>query len=462
VNGSAERPRPTRDGQGLAARRAALEVLAAVEEDGTYANLVLPSVLDAAGLEGRDAALTTDLVAGTLRGQGTLDLVLDAASSRPVTALDPPVRRILRLGAYQLLDAGTAPHAAVSTAVALAKQGPHRRAAPFVNAVLRRVATADRATWVARVAPDPAVDPIGALAVEHAHPRWVVDALLDALDGDEPRLVEELAANNERPAVTLAVRRDDPAVRAELDAAGCRPGRWASTAAVLPAGRPGALAAVRSGAVGVQDEGSQVVTLALAGLPIDGRDARWLDACAGPGGKAALLAALAADRPALLLAAERHPHRARLVRQALREQGGSAGVVAADSTAGPWRPASFDRVLLDAPCTGLGALRRRPEARWRRTAEDLERLVALQRVLLASALDAVRPGGLVGYVTCSPLRAETIDVVDAVLRGRPDAEQVPLDGLHAAVPGSARGPAAQLWPGRHGTDAMFLAVLRRR
>jgi 16S rRNA (cytosine967-C5)-methyltransferase len=220
---------------------------------------------------------------------------------------------------------------------------------------------------------------------------------------------------------------------------------------------------VAEGRAGVQDEGSQLVALALAGAPLDGPDLHWLDLCAGPGGKAALLAGLAAGRGAGVLANERLPHRADLVRRALRGADGVLGVVTGDGTRPAWLPGSFDRVLVDAPCTGLGALRRRPEARWRRQPSDLDALVPLQQALLSSALDAVRPGGVVIYATCSPVLAETSGVVSAVLAGRDDAV---LEDATALLPEVAdcAGPLPgtfQLWPHRHGTDAMFGALLRK-
>ena len=220
--------------------------------------------------------------------------------------------------------------------------------------------------------------------------------------------------------------------------------------------------AVREGRAGVQDAGSQLVALALGRAAVDGRDDRWLDLCAGPGGKAALLAALATQRGARLLANERLPHRARLVAQAMRATTGD--VVVGDGTRPPWSEAAFDRVLVDAPCTGLGALRRRPESRWRRRPGDIGDLVPLQRALLGSALDSVRPGGVVLYATCSPAVAETAGVVRAVLEHRTDAV---LEDATVLVPealdaGSRHlAGAVQLWPHRHGTDAMFMALLRR-
>ncbi|HEX2313038.1 MAG TPA: rRNA cytosine-C5-methyltransferase, partial [Thermomonospora sp.] len=189
----------------------------------------------------------------------------------------------------------------------------------------------------------------------------------------------------------------------------------------------------------------------------------WLDLCAGPGGKAGVLSALAARRDARLLACDVQPHRAALVRRAVDDR---TGVAVVDGTVPAWRPGAFDRVLLDAPCTGLGALRRRPEARWRRQPSSVAELGPLQRALLGSALDAVRPGGVVAYVTCSPHLAETRVVVDDVLRRRDDVERLDSPAVLAEVAagdlgGLGGGPYAQFWPHRHGTDAMFLALLRR-
>jgi 16S rRNA (cytosine967-C5)-methyltransferase len=209
----------------------------------------------------------------------------------------------------------------------------------------------------------------------------------------------------------------------------------------------------------VQDEGSQLVAVALAAAQLEGRDERWLDLCAGPGGKAALLASLAEERGARLVANEVQPHRADLVRRALSGAEGVEEVTAYDGRRPPWEAGWFDRVLVDAPCSGLGALRRRPEARWRRQHSDLADLVPLQRDLLASALDLVRPGGVVLYATCSPVIAETAEVVDHVLASR----AAELEPVALTVP-DATGPmpgTIQLWPHRHATDAMFMAQLRR-
>ena len=437
-------------------RLAAYDVLRAVSADDAYANLVLPQVLRERGLSGRDAALTTELVGGTLRGQGTYDAIVASLASR---AVDPPVLDALRLGTHQLLGMRVPGHAAVATTVDLVRHRVGHRPAGFVNAILRKVSAHDLDGWVRRVAPDPATDPTGHLAVAASHPRWVVEALAAAL-ARPGELDALLAADNERPRVTLVAR---PGLSTVSELGG-RP-TLSPLGVTLDGGDPGEVPAVRDGRAGVQDAGSQLVALALARAGVDGTDSRWLDLCAGPGGKAALLAALAAGRGARVLAAERQPHRAQLVRQALRATtAGVAGVVAADGTRPAWADRGFDRVLVDAPCSGLGALRRRPESRWRRRPEDLAELVPLQRALLDSALDATRAGGVVLYATCSPVVAETVDVVRATLAGRddvrledagplvPEAEDASCAGLPEAV---------QLWPHRHATDAMFLALLRK-
>ncbi|HEY9565932.1 MAG TPA: RsmB/NOP family class I SAM-dependent RNA methyltransferase [Nocardioides sp.] len=313
-------------------------------------------------------------------------------------------------------------------------------------------------------------DPVGFAAIPHAHPVWVVEELRRSLRalGAADELEALLAADNAAPKVTLVARPGTSTVE-ELRAAGAEPTGRSPHALVLDSGDPGAIGAVAEGRAGVQDEGSQLVALALAHVGLEGRDERWLDTCAGPGGKSALLAALAGQRGAHLLASERQEHRAGLVRRATRTStAGLLGVVVADGTRPAWAPGSFDRVIVDAPCSGLGALRRRPESRWRRSPKDIAELVPLQTDLLANALDSVRPGGVVAYVTCSPVLAETSGVVESVLARRDDVRLLDAEQALLSVSGVALekvgGPlpgTVQLWPHRHGTDAMFLALLTR-
>lgn len=446
--------------QADSARELAYEVLRAVRENDAYANLVLPSLLAKRHLATRDAAFATELAYGTLRGQGSYDEILRVNVSRPLDKLDPRVLDVLRLGTHQLLAMRVGSHAAVDQSVNLVRAHVGHAPTGLVNAVLRKVGTHDLASWLARVAPDREADPVGHLAVSHSHPRWVVEAFRDALGGDLAETAALLAADNERPTVTLVAKPGRSDVE-ELCTLGAHPARWAPTAAVLESGAPAALAPVREGRAGVQDEGSQLVALALAAAPLDGPDARWLDLCAGPGGKAALLGGLARQRGAHLLAVERQPHRARLVARAVAD---TAFVVVGDGIRPAWRSGlagSFDRVLADVPCSGLGALRRRPEARWRRQPTDLESLRPLQEALLESALAAVRPGGVVAYVTCSPHRSETRDVVAAVMARTGNVEQLDARTCLPGVDRLGDGPDVQLWPHRHGTDAMYLALLRR-
>ena len=454
-------------------RRAAVDLLRAVEERDAYANLLLPALLRERGLTGRDAALATELSYGTLRGQGSYDAILAICSDRDLAAIDPPLRLVLRLGAHQLLATRVRPHAAVATSVDLARYVAGPRPAGFVNAVLRRVAAHDLQAWLEIAAPRRADDLIGHLSVRYSHPRWIVTALSAALSEHESGGLAEteaaLAADGARPAVTLCAV-PGRAERAELVAAGCEPARWSEVGAYLPEGDPAGVAAVAQARAAVQDEASQLAALALARTPTTGTDSmRWLDVCAGPGGKARLLAALAGRGGACLLAADAREHRARLVRAALRgtdaTQPGRAAAIAADGTAPAWRPGSFDRVLADVPCSGLGALRRRPEARWRRSPQDVTELSGLQAQLLSTALDSARPGGVVAYVTCSPHLAETRDVVGSVLAGRSDVAVLDAPAVLAEVPGlrcpGPDGRFAQFWPHRHGTDAIFLALLQR-
>jgi 16S rRNA (cytosine967-C5)-methyltransferase len=429
-----------------APRLAAYDVLVAVRVDDAYANLVLPQLLRERQITGRDAAFTTELVGGTLRGQGSYDAIVDHLAGRPP---DPAVRDALRLGAHQLLGMRVPDHAAVASTVELVRNRVGHKPAGFTNALMRRISERDLDGWMELI--DASQD------VRYSHPSWIVVELARAL-GRPDELEAMLAADNERPRVTLVARPGLSTV-AELGGVSTSVSPLGVT---LESGDPGAIPAVRDGRAGVQDAGSQLVALAMTRAPVEGRDERWLDLCAGPGGKAALLAALATQRGARVLANERLPHRARLVAQALRATTGD--VIAGDGTRPAWNEGTFDRVLVDAPCSGLGALRRRPESRWRRRAEDLEALVPLQRALLDSALDSVRAGGVVVYATCSPVVAETAEVVEAVLAGRSDAH---LEDAISLVPevedaeSAHLAGAVQLWPHRHGTDAMFFMVLRR-
>ncbi|MEU4809199.1 transcription antitermination factor NusB [Nocardia fluminea] len=438
------------------AREVALDVLRAVRERDAYANLALPKLLRERKISGRDAAFATELTYGASRSQGQLDAVISACAGRPVDEIDGPILDILRLGVYQLLRTRTGAHAAVDTSVDLASAEFGQGRAGFVNAVLRRAGEKTAEEWIAELAP---ADPVGKLAFEHAHPKWIAQSFADALGAQAGELDALLKADDERPVVHLVARPGEITAEELALVTGGEEGRWSPYAVYLDGGDPGLLEPVRDGIASVQDEGSQLVALALTRAPLAGPDkGRWLDLCAGPGGKAALLGALAAIDLFTVDAVEPAEHRAELVRKSTRNL--PVTVHVADGRDSGLTP-GYDRVLVDAPCTGLGALRRRPEARWRRTPADVAELVTLQRELLTAAWDLVRPGGVVVYSTCSPHLAETVSVVADFVR-RTGAEELDSREFLPGVTDLGDGPSAQLWPHRHGTDAMFLATLRKK
>lgn len=438
-----QRPRGSRD--------VALQVLKSVRKDDAYANLLLPVVIAEAKLDARDAALATELTYGTMRWQGFYDAIARQCVEREWAEVDPDLVDVLRLGIHQLLHMRIPAHAAVDTSCELAKRvgapGGAKGRIGFVNAVLRKVAVRDVEQWQADFDE----------SISMSHPAWIVRAYQDALGERRAELHELLVANNEpsRPSLVARPGRITPELlTAHPDV---EPGRWSPLSGTLMRGAPELIDAVRAGHAGVQDEGSQLVALALTRVPIDEPDLHWLDMCAGPGGKAALLEGLAHERGAELTAVEIHPHRAELVQASLM----NSTVLVGDARLRPWGEEKFDRIMVDAPCTGIGALRRRPDARWRRSPADLTQLGPLQRELLNCALDAVRPGGVVAYVTCSPHLVETQDVVRACTRNRTDVTILNAADFLPEIPDASDGPYVQLWPHRHGTDAMFLALIQR-
>ena len=481
-------------------------MLRAVQVDDAYANLLLPARIRRAGLSARDAAFATELTYGSIRMLGRYDAIVGVASGRRVDNIESDVLDVMRLGVHQLLGMRTPTHAAVSATVELAREVGARRATGFVNAVLRKVAARTDDEWDALVTEGRSGDAL--LATRWSHPSWVVAALRDALAAERSRdeLAALLAADNVAPRVQLValpgLATDDDVRTATVgtatdgeagtdeetrtddgagadDEAGTAPPVRTSEADAGPvspvgirgtAGDPARVPGVAAGRLRVQDEGSQLAALALTRSSAVRAGERWLDMCAGPGGKAALLAAEAVQGGATLVANELVPARAGLVRRALATVAGDDTVTVVEGDGrrfGKPGDEPFDRILLDAPCTGLGALRRRPEARWRKQPEDVPELAALQAELLDAAVRALAPGGTLAYVTCSPHLAETRGQVDALLERHGDVlEQLDTAGVVRSVaardPQVADGPTVQLWPHRIGTDAMFVALFRRR
>jgi 16S rRNA (cytosine967-C5)-methyltransferase len=437
------------------ARRAAFDLLRALSERDAYANLALPALLRERGITGRDAAFATELAYGACRTRGLLDAVIARAAGRPPERIDPVLLDLLRLGAYQLLRTRVGEHAAVSTTVEQAGIEFDAARAGFVNGVLRTIGARDERSWVDELAPPAESDPVGHSAFTHAHPRWIAQAFADALGPDAAELDALLASDDERPLVHLAARPGALSAGELAHAVDGMVGRYSPYAVYLPGGDPGLLAPVRDGLALVQDEGSQLVARAMTLAPLDVDGGRWLDLCAGPGGKTALLAAVGAETGASVTAVEPNERRAELVEQ--NTHGLPVDVLRVDGRDPRIEP-GFDRVLVDVPCTGLGALRRRPEARWRRQPGDVPALTRLQRELLASAIRLTRPGGVVLYATCSPHLAETVGVVADALRRHP-VTALDTRPFFPGVEALGDGPHVQLWPHRHGTDAMFAAAV---
>lgn len=458
------------------ARLVAFEVLRAVAAEDAYANLVLPSRIRDHGLDKRDAGFATELSYGALRGQGTYDAILARCVDRPLDQLDPAILDALRIGVHQLLAMRVPAHAALDQTVGLARAVIGAGPSALINAVLRKVTAHTLEEWLELLVAGES-DETKIASLRYSHPEWIVRAMRQSLVAhgrSAAEINDLLEADNAAPVVNLVALPGLGSLDEALEN-GATPGELVEGSALSSGGDLGRLASVREGSTRVQDVGSQLVARAMAavetttGAGSHGDGERWLDLCAGPGGKAALLGALARQQGATLLANEPAPHRAKLVSQALSAVPEDAWRVRTGDgrEVGAEQPESFDRVLVDVPCSGLGALRRRPESRWRRTPKDLADLGPLQRALLKSALDAVRPGGVVAYVTCSPHPAETTAVVTDALRKRDDLELLDAGAVLDRVSltgnlGAGHDSTAQLWPHIHSTDAMFLALIRKK
>ncbi len=453
------------------ARSVAYQTLLSVENDDAYANLLLPKLLKQAKLEARDSGMAQELAFGTLRRQGTYDRIIEIAAGRKLADITGPAKILLRLGAHQLLGMRVSAHAAINETVNLAKEVASQGAVGFVNGCLRRVSERDLDQWLAAITAE-VTDQAELLAVTYSHPAWVVRALQKGLeaDGRGSELAQLLESDNVAPKVNLVAL---PGLALEDDVADLAPTAASPVGFELEGGDPGRLESVIEGRMRVQDAGSQLAALALSRFGEDANRERsgelWLDMCAGPGGKAALLAAEARLHGAKLTASELQPHRTSLVVSALGQSGLIDGVEIVTTDAREWgnaTPNKFDRILLDAPCSGLGALRRRPEARWRKQPKDIGELSRLQEQLLTSAWLALKPGGVLAYVTCSPHIGETASVIEWAVRKFGDTfEQLDtaatLRQINPELELNDSRKSVQLWSHIHGTDDMFIALIRK-
>ncbi|MCS4489276.1 MFS transporter [Corynebacterium sp. ES2794-CONJ1] len=435
------------------ARAVAFDIIYRVNEEGAYANLALPQLLRDYRLKRRDAAFATELTYGLLRVQGVVDAVIAHCSSRPLPEIDKGVLAALRLGTYQLLYTRVDPYAAVDSTVTLVGAIGQEKAKGFSNAILRHISRKDKEKLLESLTPHGELE---AIAFRHAHPEWIARSFAEILGLGE--LEEALHADSLRPTVHLVARPGEISAEELAAITGGEIGKYSPYAVYLKSGDPGRLEPVREGLAAVQDEGSQLIARALVEAELEGDDTgRWADLCAGPGGKTALIASLARMEGARVDAVELQPHRAQLVAQTVRNL--PVTVHTADGRDSGLQP-GFDRILVDAPCSGLGALRRRPEARWRKQEADITQLSTLQYELLESAITLVRPGGVVVYSTCSPDLRETRAIVDKAVEKLPVTE---CDAHPFALGMEQTGDelSVQMWPHRHGTDAMFFAVLRK-
>ena len=433
-----------------AARLLAFDLLTEVNRNEGYSNLLLPQALNASKLEDRDRSLVTELLYGTIRMQGKHDWVLSQISDRPWSEVDPGIIDICRLGVHQIHEMRIPDHAAVAATVEVARKRIGESKASFVNALLRSVTRKSIEDWFSPL--EAIIDPVERFSIQYSHPEWIVSAYFDLLkDWDE---VEAALKINNEPATPTLVSWPGFSTQQDLIDIGGEPTDF-SPYGVHWKGNPGSLDLIKARKIGVQDEGSQLVAEVFA-KAADG--ASWLDLCAGPGGKAALLSSIARQRDIRFTANEISAARAVLVSQVVHGD----RVLVSDGRSIGASSEKFDAILIDAPCTGLGALRRRPEVRWRRTMQDLRALTQLQRELVDSAIQALKPGGVLGYATCSPHLAETSIQIADIRKKHLEVRQIDVDQfLPPTLHGATRDGAMSLWTHKHGTDAMYLALFRK-
>jgi 16S rRNA (cytosine967-C5)-methyltransferase len=434
-----------------ASRLLAFDLMSEVNQNEGYSNLLVPQALGASSLDDRDRSLVTELVYGTIRMQGKHDWILKQISDRPFSEIDPGIIDVARLGIHQIHEMRVPDHAAVSSTVEVARKRLGESKASFVNAILRSVVRKSKEEWFEPLQQES--DQINRLSILYSHPEWIISAYFDLLKNwDE---VEQALKVNNEPATPTLVSWPGYSTVEDLVSLGALPTEFSSFGAHWK-GNPGALDLVKSRKAGVQDEGSQLVAEIFSKAA---QGSSWLDMCAGPGGKAALLSSLARDRSISFTANEISNSRAELVRQVVH----GSQVLVGDGRDFGKGEIKYDAILIDAPCTGLGALRRRPEVRWRRNLQDLRELTQLQRELISSGVSALNQGGVLGYATCSPHLAETSIQVADLLRTHPELEQISVDPyLPPGLKDANRAGALSLWTHKHGTDAMYLALFRRR
>ena len=427
----------------------AYEIFQEVIRKEGYSNLLLNQRLSKSNLDTRDKSFVTELVYGSIRQLGRNDYIAARFSAKEWSQVDSGIVDVVRIGLYQLFDMRVPLHAAVSSSVDLAKAILGESKASYVNAIMRKISTIPLDGHLVEVSDDSTTS----LAIRYSHPEWIINAYRDHIS-DVEELKTLLDANNTPVSPTL-VAWPSTATQTDLVDLGCTPTKFSNFGAHLK-GIPSEFSLIRERRVGVQDEGSQLVASIFAEAAKE--DEPWLDLCAGPGGKAALLSYLSKNH---LIANEISEVRAGLIRKVVRP--GSIVITGDGRELGNYQELyHFKSVIADVPCTGIGALRRRPEIRWRRQTSDLPRLTKLQYELAESAITNLPTNGIFGYATCSPHFAETLAQC-ATFEKRFPIEKLDITPyLPAGISGASRNGYMQLWPHRHQTDAMFLALYRKR
>ncbi|HWI52061.1 MAG TPA: 16S rRNA (cytosine(967)-C(5))-methyltransferase RsmB [Symbiobacteriaceae bacterium] len=446
------------------AREAALRALRDVDVKESYANLALDAHLTRSKLEGRDRALATEIVYGVTRRRGTVDWAIGQVATRPIEQIDPYIRNVLRSAVYQVLYMERIPHsAAVDEAVNLARQYGHEGVAKFVNGVLRNfLRKLPTLPW-----PDPAADPVAALAVQHSHPEWLVESWSERFGTEDA--VKLMEASNRIPPLTIRVntlKATREAVAEALEAEGVKtePTPHSPFGLIIheltSASHLDKLKSMKAGLFTVQDESSMLVGPVVAPQP----GQTVIDVAAAPGGKTTHMAQLM-ENQGKIIAVDVHAHKIDLVDQNARRLGATIieGLCMDARELGQIMTNRADAVLCDVPCSGLGTLARRPDARWRKTPEDVEQLVPIQQAILESAAQAVKPGGTLVYSTCTIEPRENQEMVEAFVAAHPDFA---FDDIRPYLPeslrGDARGGYIQLLPHIHGTDGFFIARMTRK
>jgi 16S rRNA (cytosine967-C5)-methyltransferase len=439
------KPRPD------APRLLAYDIISEVNQRNGYSNLLLPQALTASKLDERDRGFTTELVYGTIRMQGLYDHIFAQISDRPWNQVDADIVDLARMGAHQIFTMRTPLHAAVSATVDVARKQLGESKGSFVNALMRKASAKTIEEWLEPVSH--IKDDVVRLSIQHSHPEWIVSAYFDLLK--DLSLVEAELISNNTPAQPTLVSWPGDSTQGDLIALGAVATPFSPYGAKL-SGAPGSLELVRHRKAGVQDEGSQLVAEIFARATITAQST--LDLCAGPGGKAALLSHIVALDERDFVANEISEPRAKLVKNVI----GKFGVIIGDGREIASHGRTFDAILADVPCTGLGALRRRPEVRWRRTVKDLAPLLQLQLELSDAAISVLNVGGIFGYATCSPHFAETTGQVRQILKKHPELELIDVKTfLPAKLENATREGAMSLWGHKHATDSMFLALFKK-